>query len=302
MVERLATVAKSELRRSSLLPSTRYERIAVTSKEAKAVAAHELNHWMVGNWFGYLGDISMTPQGYSRARTKYYGYIPPDVLSIMFAAGAVNTPHSTAFGYGMDMFMVDRFSERGGLSRMDSILSAQAILKSYPDKLLERAAEIIAFLGNSGNEISSETMYFVLERARQELIEENVERERLVDINSFSPENYVRPETRDFTYIEDDREFIRVVYVKNEKEEEKLFICRICGRYDNEHDEEIHRQKEEEELKMRDKNSYRVQTAERGSPTSGRQDIRGTIKLPPPALLRENYSPKKPFHPQDIIH
>jgi len=139
-------------------------------------AGHELNHALVAYSLGVsVKLISTHPAGNSLGRTEFFGGMSPETFKTIAAAGAVDTPHSAASGYGMDMYMIDMLHHyHGGKGRSGALSEASGIINSYSHEVRARAAEIVAYLG----EVSGSQIGTILRQAYTELFLEGKERNK----------------------------------------------------------------------------------------------------------------------------
>ena len=196
----------------------------LVSPERKGIAGHELNHALVaiGNGVSVI-NISLAPMGDSLARTMLGGWVSIGAISDIAAAGGVGTHDGCARGYGSDKFRVD-YSHvfEGGPSWESAKGRAAGILSIYSDKVREKAAEIIAYMG----EVSGSLIRLIMLRAQMEV---DLEKGMAIE-----PEAYIliptpQKEFKDYTIIDTlPGNMLRVTYkVVGEKKKEEL-LCRIC--------------------------------------------------------------------------
>lgn len=149
------------------------KRIESGPKYSMSTSAHEGNHYLLGVSLGYQPEyISVIPEGNTLGFVAFSGVGYED-FKVIAAGGRVDTVVGAAEGYGMDMFMIDLLCHlKGGMSKSEALGRAQGILKSIPDSLKKRFAEILAHKGAGNGDTAAE----MLELAELELIwEQNKE-------------------------------------------------------------------------------------------------------------------------------
>lgn len=171
--------AAAEVRRPIVMPATNVERgIPLLTKvplsherpqlssELFNTAGHELNHALVALSCGIsVTSISVKPEGNSLGRTIFAGHISPETFKVIAAAGSVCAHDGCAWGFGHDLYQVDRaVLIHGGRSRESAQKDASKILNTFNPAVRTKAAEILAFLG----EISGSMLKEVLKRAEFE--------------------------------------------------------------------------------------------------------------------------------------
>lgn len=138
-------------------PESRY-----SSEQARHTAGHELNHALIAIDHGIMPfSLSVIPEGNSLGRTIFSGDIDTETFKIIAAGGSVDTPFGRASGFGSsyqpgsDLFHIASLHEKyGGINAEEAKKRAQQSLSTIPEKIREKASEIIASLGNiSGDEI-----------------------------------------------------------------------------------------------------------------------------------------------------
>lgn len=210
----------------AFIPSHEVRMRKIENTNLLPVAAHELQHALIGYHFGYLGDISLEPDGNSLARTVFSGSIPSDKIQIIALGGAIDTPHGQAQGYGMDMYMAKMIEAEHGGDTVESAHSmATGILNSYPKEILKIAAEIIAFQG----ETSSWMLPYILERAKQEALmqkdDPEIQQYKVPAKESFAAST----NTSEMTIIGTQDTYYKITRIKDDQVTDEMIICKVCG-------------------------------------------------------------------------
>lgn len=204
------------------LPSKRERGIIDYSKAE--VAGHELNHALAALGMGITPHfLSVHPEADSLGRTIFSGEIDLRSFQIIASAGAIYTPDGHAHGYGSDMSKVRIIRDLyGGMPEDEAKIKAQAAIGQYSSRARRRAAEIIAFYG----EIQGPLIKDILKQAEHEIQLEDQGIES--DNTSFN----VEQESTINTYTQIDylgRDMMRIIFVKDGKEEKKDLLCEKCG-------------------------------------------------------------------------
>ncbi len=132
----------------------------------KHVAGHELNHALVAYRLGVpVSGISVIPEGNTLGRTMLANASLGD-MQIVAAAGSVHAHDGRAMGYGSDMQKVVMIGRHfGGISADQARSIAASILGEYSVEVREKAAEILAYMG----QVSGTTLPDIIARAKFEV-------------------------------------------------------------------------------------------------------------------------------------
>lgn len=188
------------------------------------VAGHELNHALVALGMGITPHfLSVRPEGDSLGRTIFLGEIDAHSFQVIASAGAIHTPDGHAHGYGSDMSKVRIIRDLyGGMQEDEAKIKAQAAIDQYFPRARRRAAEIIAFYG----EVRGSLIGDILKQSEHEIKLEDMGIEP--DNTSFIVEQKSTINTyTQIDYLE--RGMVRIIFVKNGKEEKKDLFCEKCG-------------------------------------------------------------------------
>lgn len=176
---------KSVVERMSSAPLSHVplERKGVNEHQ-KHVAGHELNHALTAYGLGVpVISISVIPEGDSLGRNIFGGGINPRDFQIIATAGSIATHDGTAKGFGSDLHtahLIEHYYDGIGVDQARNI-AIQHVM-SVPRDVRERAAEIIAYLG----EISGSLVPSILHRAEWEI---KMEEEGLFAAEQFAQEH-----------------------------------------------------------------------------------------------------------------
>lgn len=203
--------------------------------DKKHTAGHEFNHAYLAYASGVeLDYISLAPSRDSLARTVLAGHVDAATMQVVAAGGCCATHDGRAMGFGSDLGKVHGLANaEGGIHPDRAIGRAQKLLSGLSTDIRERAAEIIAFLG----EVPGSWFPQILLRAQMELQYEkkNPAAKHTSDVTLtgyvkeyvFEPKS--DPDNGERTIIDDlGKAGIRVRYeVNGVKIEEKRF-CKVC--------------------------------------------------------------------------
>lgn len=209
-------------RPSITLPSKRERGFIDYSKVE--VAGHELNHALTALGMGIIPhSLSVRPERESLGRTIFLGEIGAHSFQVIAAAGALHTPDGDAHGYGNDIYKVRTIRDLyEGMTEDEAKLKAQAAIDQYSFRARRRTAEIIAFYG----EVQGSLIEDILKWSEYEIKLEDMGIEP--DSTSFVVEQ--KPTINTYTQIDYlGRGTMRIIFVKNGKEEKKDLFCEKCG-------------------------------------------------------------------------
>jgi len=187
------------------------------------VAGHELNHCLAALGMGIVPHfLSVRPEGETLGRTIFSGDIGLHSFQIIASAGAIDTPDGQAHGYESDISEVRIIRDLyGGMPEDEAKIKAQTAIEQYSPRARRRAAEIIAFFG----EVQGQLIGDILKQAEYEI---------QLEEKGIEPDNtgfIVKQKSAINTYTQIDylgKGMIRVIFVRNGKEEKRDLFCEEC--------------------------------------------------------------------------
>ncbi|MBI2028510.1 MAG: hypothetical protein HYT07_02760 [Candidatus Levybacteria bacterium] len=186
------------------------------------VAGHELNHALVALAHGIpIVSLSVMPKGDSLGRTVIGGWVSTETMKVIAAGGGVETHDGSAEGFGSDKYKVDVMHHFHGGHSWDSARNqAASIVSRFSNRIRERAAEIIAYLGTVAGSLIGD----IMRRAQMELDQEKgIETEQLILVSN--PQQEYKYKTI-IDELPGNVQRIRYVVVGVVKKEE--YLCGIC--------------------------------------------------------------------------
>lgn len=211
------------------------ERLPRLNGDLLNTAGHELNHALLARELGVsVALVSVLPEGHSLGRTIFFGRVAPETFKIIAAGGAIDTPHGSAKGYGGDIRQIQAIDEVFGSNSANLLSNARALLTAnYSDAVREKAAEIIAYLG----EVRGTALFDILTRAEFEVRMENSKDplwKRQIFYDDKRQEPQPKPEEAStYTIIEHlDNGMFHIRYSENNLIDREYMFCGECGEID----------------------------------------------------------------------